>query len=60
VPWLLLQVTADGGSGALGGTRFVQRTGTAGGAAPSSGCDAAHAGAVMKVPYSADYWFLGP
>jgi hypothetical protein len=59
VAWLLLQATATGGSGTLGGTRFVQRTATAGGAPPPGGCDAAHAGAVVKVPYAAEYWFLG-
>jgi len=60
VPWLLLQVTSGSGSGTLGAVTYVQRTGTKGGVMPSSGCDAAHAGAVAKVPYSADYWFLGP
>lgn len=59
VPWLLLQVTGSGGSGALNGVAYVQRTATKGGVAPTDGCDAARAGAVVKVPYSAEYWFLG-
>jgi hypothetical protein len=59
VPLLLLQVTAGGGAGALSGVAYVQRTSTKGGVAPRDGCDAAHAGAVAKVSYSADYWFLG-
>jgi hypothetical protein len=59
VPWLLLEVTARGGSGALTGVTYVQRTATSGGIMPSGGCDEGHAGAVAKVPYSADYWFLG-
>ena len=59
VPLLLLQVTGSGGAGALGGVAYVQRTGTKGGVAPRDGCDAAHAGAVAKVSYSADYWFFG-
>jgi hypothetical protein len=59
VPWLLLQVTASSGSGALSGVAYVQRTRTVGGAMPQSGCDAAHVGSVAKVPYWADYWFLG-
>jgi hypothetical protein len=58
VPWLLLQVTSAGGSGALGGVSYVQRTQTKGGAAPADGCDATRVGAVVKVPYTADYWFL--
>jgi hypothetical protein len=59
VPWLLLKVSASGGSGALGGVAYVQRTQTKGGVMPADGCDAAHAGSEAKVPYSADYWFLG-
>jgi hypothetical protein len=59
VPWLLLQVTATGGKGKLNAVTYVQRTDTTGGGAPSSGCDASSAGAVQKVPYSADYWFFG-
>ncbi len=59
VPWLLLQVTATGGNGKLNAAAYVQRTGTSGGGAPASGCDAGSAGAVRKVPYSADYWFFG-
>jgi hypothetical protein len=59
VPWLLLEVTSSSGSGTLGAVTYVQRTGTKGGVMPSGGCDAAHASAMAKVPYSADYWFLG-
>jgi hypothetical protein len=59
VPWLLLQVASSGGSGAMQGIAYVQRTATSGGVMPTSGCDAAHAGTVAKVPYAADYWFLG-
>jgi hypothetical protein len=47
-------------SGALHGVTYVLRTGTAGGGAPSGGCDAARARAQKVVPFSADYWFLGP
>ncbi len=59
VPWLLLQVTATGGYGKLNAAKYVQRTGTKGGALPAVGCDAESAGALQKVPYSADYWFFG-
>lgn len=58
VPWLLVQTTSSGGTGVLSGVTYIQRTTTAGGVAPG-GCDAAHAGTVTKVPYTADYWFLG-
>ncbi len=59
VLWLLVQATSSGGTGSLSGVTYIQRTSTKGGAASSS-CDAAHAGSVEKVPYSADYWFFGP
>jgi hypothetical protein len=59
IPSLLVQVTASGGAGALGGVAYVQRTNTKGGVAPGDGCDAAHAGSTRKVSYSADYWFVG-
>jgi hypothetical protein len=59
VPWLLLSVKEHHGDGVLGPVRFVQRLGTRGGKAPAAGCDAAHAAAVSRVPYSAHYVFLG-
>jgi hypothetical protein len=40
IPWLLLQVSASSGAGGLAGVRYVQRLDTAGGTAPTSGCDA--------------------
>jgi hypothetical protein len=59
VPWLLVEVESSG-KGALTGTRFVQRVDTVGGAAPASGCDAAHAGATVDVDYRASYVFYAP
>jgi hypothetical protein len=38
----------------------IQRLNTKGGKAPASGCDAAHAGQEVRVPYSADYLFYAP
>jgi hypothetical protein len=60
VPWLLLQTTAHGGSGVLGGARYVQRLNTTGGVAPSATCDSKNVGATQKVNYTADYYFFGP
>jgi hypothetical protein len=37
---------------------WVQRVRTSGGLAPATGCDAAHAGAVVRVPYTATYCFF--
>jgi hypothetical protein len=59
VPWLLVEVESSG-KGALTGTRYVQRLDTVGGAAPASGCDAAHAGATVDVDYRATYVFYAP
>jgi len=61
IPWLLLRKTStsmgpDGGD-RLMGTTFIQRVNTTGGLAPASGCDAAHLGAAINVPYTADYFF---
>jgi len=59
VPWLLLRATSDKGAGTLASVKYIQRVDTAGGLAPSGGCDAAHAGAEAHVEYSANYDFYG-
>lgn len=59
VPWLLIELESSG-KGALAGTQYVQRVDTVGGAAPASGCDAAHAGATHDVDYRATYVFYAP
>jgi hypothetical protein len=57
IPWLLLRATSHAGSGRMGKVTFVQRMKTWGGNAPNDGCDAAHADAVVRVPYRAVYCF---
>lgn len=57
IPWLLLRAASHAGSGRMGEVTFVQRLGTAGGNAPATGCDAAHVGAIARVPYHAAYCF---
>ena len=59
IPWLLLKATANGGpaGGTFTSTTFIQRVNTAGGQAPTTGCDAAHAGASAPVSDTADYYF---
>ena len=59
VPWLLLRADGHGGAGTLGQAQYIQRVNTHGGVAPAAGCDASHAGATQKVPYTADYYFFG-
>ena len=59
VPWLLIEIQSSG-KGGLAGTQYVQRMDTVGGAPPSAGCDAAHAGATQDVDYRATYLFYAP
>jgi hypothetical protein len=60
IPWLLVNVISHDGSGVLSRATSIQRLNTKGGKAPASGCDAAHAGQEVRVPYSADYLFYAP
>jgi hypothetical protein len=60
VPWLLLSVDRSGGSAPPAEARYVQRLSTSGGVAPGASCDARNAGAIEKVPYTADYFFYAP
>lgn len=57
VAWLLLSAKSAAGNGIFGGVRFIQRLRTAGGAAPTAGCEPASAGHEVRVPYTAEYWF---
>ncbi|HMF54170.1 MAG TPA: DUF3455 domain-containing protein [Edaphobacter sp.] len=59
IPWLLLAATPTGTNGALSKVAFVRRSETHGGNAPATGCDAEHAGGVLRVPYTATYSFYG-
>lgn len=58
IPWLLLRAVSWEGRGRMTGVTYIQRVETAGGLAPASGCDAAHAGAVARVGYTATYVFF--
>jgi hypothetical protein len=58
IPWLLVAVASHSGEGVLSRVTSIQRINTKGGKAPSSGCDAAHAGQEARAPYSADYVFF--
>ena len=59
IPWLLLTATNHSGTGILSGVTTIQRIHTQGGQ-PPAGCDDAHRGSEIKVPYSADYYFYAP
>ena len=60
IPWLLVNILTHDGSGVLSRATTIQRLNTKGGKSPASGCDAAHLGQEVRVPYSADYLFYAP
>ncbi len=60
IPWLLVNVISHDGSGVLSRATTIQRLNTKGGKAPATGCDTAHLGQELRVPYSADYVFYAP
>jgi hypothetical protein len=60
IPWLLVNIVSHDGRGVLSRATTIQRLNTKGGKAPASGCDTAHAGEELRVPYSADYLFYAP
>jgi hypothetical protein len=60
IPWVLLKATPVT-PGILSDVSFVQRLETTGGAPPATGCDQAHQGDKMSIPYTAGYYFYtGP
>jgi hypothetical protein len=59
IPWLLLRATPAGAPGIFATVASIQRLDTVGGVAPADGCDAEHAGAIARVPYTAVYAFYG-
>ncbi|GLQ90192.1 DUF3455 domain-containing protein [Dyella flagellata] len=58
VAWLVLHAKSHTGAGEMASVQYVVRTRTEGGLAPAAGCDAAHAGSEVRVPYSAVYLFF--
>src|SRR4051794_29380573 len=60
IPWVLLSATTTPGpeGDRLVDTSFIQRTNTTGGLTPpAADCNAATAGTVVEVPYTAEYVF---
>ncbi|MEZ0309728.1 MAG: DUF3455 domain-containing protein [Ramlibacter sp.] len=58
IPWLLLNARSVGTHGVFSKVSSIQRVNTAGGTAPRSGCSRANAGALARIPYTADYVFF--
>jgi hypothetical protein len=57
IPWLLLSNKSNSGSGLFLPTLSIQRVHTKGGRAPDQPCDATNAKQVVRVPYTATYYF---
>jgi uncharacterized protein DUF3455 len=57
IPWLLMTAKSTSGGGVFGRTTSIQRANTVGGIAPTEGCGEAQAGKVVRVPYTATYYF---
>jgi hypothetical protein len=55
IPWLLLEAVDSEGPGIFDGVTFIQRVNTVGGLAPADPGD--FPGKVVRVPYTADYFF---
>jgi hypothetical protein len=55
IPWVLLKAVNPEGPGIFADTTYIQRVNTTGGKAPST--DGAFIGQVVRVPYTADYFF---
>lgn len=60
IPWLLLDVKSNSGSGVFSTVSAIQRLSTEGGKAPVDGCTGAEAGKEVRVPYKALYRFYTP
>ena len=57
IPWLLLRAKSTSGAGPLSRAQSIQRVRTVGGIAPTGPCTEALAHAVVRVPYTATYYF---
>ncbi len=58
IPWIVLHAKSHAGAGTMADVDYVVRTRTEGGVAPAGGCDAKHADAEVRIPYSAIYLFF--
>jgi hypothetical protein len=57
IPWLLLEMKSTVGIGVFSRTTSIVRAKTVGGVAPSTPCGAAMARQLLRVPYTATYYF---
>ncbi len=57
IPWLLLNAKSTAGTGVFAKTKSIQRVDTVAGMAPSAVCEVSNQGQVVRVPYTATYYF---
>ena len=57
IPWLRLKTKSSGSAGTLTAVTSVLRLSTAGGQPPPGGCSEPDLGRIVRVEYSADYYF---
>lgn len=57
IPLLTLKAISVAGNGVMSKVEIIRRTDTHGGIAPTTGCDAQHLNATVRVPYTATYSF---
>ena len=58
IPWLLLITKSVGPEGSFSKITAIQRVYTIGGLAPESDCSQSTVGTTVRIPYTADYYFL--
>jgi hypothetical protein len=57
IPWLLLSAKSNSGTGVFSQVKSIQRLQTVGGKAPSAPCSRDNAQQIVRVPYTAAYYF---
>ncbi len=58
IPWLLLESVENKGTGLLSNINRIQRLNTQGGVAPATAPSLDKVGTVIKIPYTAVYYFF--
>jgi len=59
IPWVLLTAIDHSGTGIFSSVDYIQRVNTTGGVSPAAGdCNSGNVDHVVKVPYTADYYFF--
>jgi hypothetical protein len=58
IPWLLLVAKSVGPQGSFSKITAIQRVNTIGGTATESDCSQSTVGTTVRIPYTADYYFL--